>query len=120
MAPMIKRRASSKTDAAAAFEKAAAKKKPQAHFFRLYVAGSSQRSLRAVKKIKEICERELSGGYTLEIIDLYQQPARAIADQIIAAPTLVRRLPEPIRLVGDLSDDQKVMSLFNFQKMKGS
>jgi circadian clock protein KaiB len=116
---MIKRRANAKAETSAgAFEKAAAKKKPQAHFFRLYVAGSSQRSLRAVKKIKEICEKELSGHYTLEIIDLYQQPARAIADQIVAAPTLVRRLPEPIRLVGDLSDDQKVLSLFNLQKTK--
>lgn len=54
--------------------------------------------------------------YTLEIIDLYQQPARAIADQIVAAPTLVRRLPEPIRLVGDLSDDEKVLSLFKYRK----
>ena len=95
-----------------AFEKAAARRKPDAHLFRLYIAGSSERSLRAVKKIKEICEKELQGLYTLEIIDLYQQPARAIADQIVAAPTLVRRLPEPIRLVGDLSDDAKVMALF--------
>lgn len=54
--------------------------------------------------------------YTLEIIDLYQQPARAITDEIVAAPTLVRRLPEPIRLVGDLSDEQKVMALFKFRK----
>jgi circadian clock protein KaiB len=69
-----------------------------------------------VKKIKEICEKELRGVYTLEIIDLYQQPARAIADQIVAAPTLVRRRPEPIRLVGDLSDDEKVMALFKSKK----
>lgn len=83
--------------------------------FRLYIAGSSERSLRAVRKIKEICETELQGTYTLEIIDLYQQPARAIADQIVAAPTLVRRLPEPIRLVGDLSDDSKVKALFQLK-----
>lgn len=82
------------------------------HLFRLYIAGSSPRSLRAIKKIKEICENEIRGLYTLEIIDLYKEPARAIADQIVAAPTLVRRLPEPIRLVGDLSDDEKVMALF--------
>jgi circadian clock protein KaiB len=96
----------------------AAARKPEVHFFRLYIAGSSQRSLRAVKKIKEICEKEIHGLYTLEIIDLYQQPARAIADQIVAAPTLVRRLPEPIRLVGDLSDDAKVMALFQ-NRMSG-
>jgi circadian clock protein KaiB len=109
---MIKRRVTPKSALAQkAFEKAITRK-PDAHLFRLYVAGTSERSLRAVKKIKEICERELQGKYTLEIIDLYQQPARAFADQIIAAPTLVRRLPEPVRLVGDLSDDAKVMALF--------
>jgi circadian clock protein KaiB len=115
---MIKRRATpSRAITQKAFEKAA-KVKPDAHFFRLYIAGSSERSLRAVKKIKEICEKELQGLYTLEIIDLYQQPARAIADQIVAAPTLVRRLPEPIRLVGDLSNDEKVMSLFRTRYSK--
>jgi len=76
------------------------------------IAGGSQRSLRAVKKIKEICEKEIHGLYTLEIIDLYQQPARAYRRPDCRAPTLVRRLPEPIRLVGDLSDDEKVMALF--------
>jgi circadian clock protein KaiB len=90
--------------------------KPQGHLFRLYIAGSSHRSLRAVKRIKEICEKELPGLYTLEIIDLYQEPARAITDQIVAAPTLVRRLPEPIRLVGDLSDEEKVIALFKYPK----
>lgn|SRR5690242_7785339 len=110
---MIKRRVTPKAGTSQkSFEKAASKRKAATHLFRLYIAGSSERSLRAVKKIKEICETELQGMYTLEIIDLYQQPARAIADQIVAAPTLVRRLPEPIRLVGDLSDDAKVMALF--------
>jgi circadian clock protein KaiB len=112
---MLKRRITRKTDAPVAFNKAS-KSKPQGHLFRLYIAGSSQRSLRAVKRIKEICEQELPGLYTLEIIDLYQQPARAIADQIVAAPTLVRRLPEPIRLVGDLSNDEKVLELFKYRK----
>ena len=110
---MIKRRTNRESDASKnAFEKAASRRKPEAHLFRLYIAGSSPRSLRAVKKIKEICEKEIHGLYTLEIIDLYQEPARAIADQIVAAPTLVRRLPEPVRLVGDLSDDEKVLALF--------
>jgi len=109
---MIKRRATPNRASEKSFEKAVARRKPEAHLFRLYIAGSSERSLKAVKKIKEICEKELQGLYTLEIIDLYQQPARAIADQIVAAPTLVRRLPEPVRLVGDLSDEKKVMALF--------
>jgi circadian clock protein KaiB len=114
---MIKRRINQASGASErAFEKAVSKRKPEAHLFRLYIAGSSPRSLRAVKKIKEICEKEIRGLYTLEIIDLYQQPARAIADQIVAAPTLVRRLPEPVRLVGDLSDDEKVLALFKGRK----
>lgn len=112
---MIKRRSTPKIKASEAFKKTS-RPKPQGHLFRLYIAGSSQRSLRAVKRIKEICEKELPGLYTLEIIDLYQQPARAIADQIVAAPTLVRRLPEPIRLVGDLSNEDKVLALFKFRK----
>jgi circadian clock protein KaiB len=109
---MMPRRVTPKSRAAQkSFEKAAAKHSAR-HLFKLYIAGTSERSLRAVKRIKEICERELDGMYTLEIIDLYQQPSRAIADQIVAAPTLVRRLPEPVRLVGDLSDEAKVMALF--------
>jgi len=113
---MIKRRITHRPGASEkAFEKAV-KRKPEAHLFRLYIAGSSPRSLRAVKRIKEICEKEIRGLYTLEIIDLYQEPARAIADQIVAAPTLVRRLPEPVRLVGDLSDEEKVLALFNHQR----
>lgn len=110
---MSKRRRMSRIDGSEAFEKAA--RKPQGHLFRLYIAGNSHRSVRAVKKIKEICEKEIPGLYTLEIIDLYQDPKRAIADQIVAAPTLVRRLPEPIRLVGDFSDEQKVMALFQYR-----
>jgi circadian clock protein KaiB len=114
---MLPRRANPKSGASQkAFEKAVSKGKAGTHLFRLYIAGSSERSLRAVKKIKEICEAELQGIYTLEIIDLYQQPARAIADQIVAAPTLVRRLPEPVRLVGDLSDDSKVRALFQTKR----
>lgn len=110
---MTKRRHTSRIEGSGIFDKAAGK--PQPHLFRLYIAGNSHRSVRAVKKIKEICEKEIPGLYTLEIIDLYQDPKRAIADQIVAAPTLVRRLPEPIRLVGDFSDEQKVMALFQYR-----
>lgn len=110
---MSKRRHTLRIDGSEAFERAV--RKPQAHLFRLYIAGNSHRSVRAVKKIKEICEKEIPGLYTLEIIDLYQDPKRAIADQIVAAPTLVRRLPQPIRLVGDFSDEQKVIALFQYR-----
>ncbi len=111
---MLKRRPTREVNVLDAFDNAS-KPKEQGHLFRLYIAGNSPRSIRAVKRIKEICERELPGHYTLEIIDLYQQPARAIADEIVAAPTLVRRMPQPIRLVGDFSDEQKVMTLFNYR-----
>lgn len=110
---MIKRRHKSHVDGTEAFERAV--RKPRSHLFRLYIAGNSHRSVRAIKKIKAICEKEIPGLYTLEVIDLYQEPARAIADQIVAAPTLVRRLPEPIRLVGDFSDEQKVIALFQYR-----
>ena len=110
---MSKRRHAPRINGSEAFEKAV--RKPQTHLFRLYIAGNSYRSVKAIKKIKEICEKELHGLYTLEVIDLYQEPARAIADQIVAAPTLVRRLPEPIRLVGDFSDEQKVIALFKYR-----
>ena len=106
----MRKRGPQRFDVSKAFKKAALK--PQAHLFRLYIAGGSHRSLQAVKRIKQICEQEIPGHYTLEVIDLYQDPARAIADQIVAAPTLVRRLPEPVRLVGDFSDDSKVLELF--------
>ena len=110
---MIKRAKSHKPTATQeAFERASLGRKRKKHLFCLYIAGTTQRSLRAVRKIKELCERELKGIYALEIIDLYQQPARAILDQIVAAPTLVRNLPLPIRLVGDLTNDAKVLSLF--------
>ncbi len=111
---MINRRPTRKSDAFGALKKSS-RAKPKGHLFRLYIAGSSPRSLRAIKRIKEICEKELPGLYTLEVIDLYQQPERAFADQIVAAPTLVRRLPEPIRLVGDLSDEKKVLELFKYR-----
>ena len=79
---------------------------------RLYVAGSTTRSLMAVKNIRQICESHLgSGQYELEVIDIYVHPELAAAAQIIAAPTLVKLLPEPCRrAIGDLSNEAKVLS----------
>jgi circadian clock protein KaiB len=75
------------------------------HELRLYVAGSSPRSLRAVQNVKRICEAELAGHYSLEVIDIYKEPHRASEDQIVAIPTLVKQAPGLIRrLIGDLSD----------------
>jgi circadian clock protein KaiB len=77
---------------------------------RLYVAGQTPRSLRAIDNIQRICENEIVGRYHIEIIDLVQDPKRARDDEIIAVPTLVRQLPRPLRkIIGDLSDTSKVL-----------
>jgi circadian clock protein KaiB len=78
---------------------------------RLYVAGSTPQSSRAITNLKAICEANLPGRYALTVIDLYEQPARAREDQIIVAPTLVRQAPLPIRrIVGDLSNTARVLA----------
>ena len=80
------------------------------YVLRLYVTGQTPRSLRAIENIKRICEKHLSGRYDLEVIDIYQHPSLAAGERIIAAPTLVKSLPAPIRrFVGDLSDTEKVL-----------
>ena len=77
---------------------------------RLYVAGTSPKSLRAIQNAKEICDEHLAGRYELEIIDIFQQPTLAKDDQILAVPTLIKRLPAPLRrFIGDLSDRKVVL-----------
>lgn len=77
---------------------------------RLYVAGQTPKSLTAFANLKKICEEHLPGRYTIEIIDLLQQPQLAAGDQIVAIPTLVRKLPEPLRkIVGDLSNTERTL-----------
>jgi circadian clock protein KaiB len=77
---------------------------------RLYVAGQSPRSVRALENLRVVCDEHLSGRYRVEVIDLLVNPALARGDEIIAVPTLVRKLPEPIRkIIGDLSDTESVL-----------
>lgn len=77
---------------------------------RLFVAGATEHSARAIANIKEVCEAYLKGRYELEVVDLYQQPAMAREEQIIAAPTLLKKLPLPVRrLIGDLSTTERVL-----------
>ena len=77
---------------------------------RLYVAGTSDRSIRAVENVTRVCESRLAGHYDLEVIDIYQTPAAAEAGQVIAAPTLVKSLPEPLRrIVGDLANESVLL-----------
>jgi circadian clock protein KaiB len=77
---------------------------------RLYVAGQTAKSLTAFENLKKICEEHLAGQYHIEVIDLLEQPQLARGDQIIALPTLVRKLPTPIRkIIGDLSNTERVL-----------
>ena len=98
--------------ATAAFEEALKEKalKRARYILRLYVTGSSHRSLRAVYNLKKLCEEYLPDDYDLEVIDIYENPDAARDEQIIAAPTLVKKLPQPIRkFVGDMSNTQKIL-----------
>ena len=77
---------------------------------RLYVAGQTPKSLKAFENLKRICEEHLKDRYTIEIIDLVKNPKLAAGDQIVAIPTLVRRLPPPVRkIIGDLSNTEKTL-----------
>ena len=87
---------------------------------RLYVAGQTAKSLAALANLKEVCERYLAGKYTIEVIDLLKNPQLAQGDQIVAIPTLVRRLPEPIRkIIGDLSNTERVLVGLQLRPAKG-
>jgi circadian clock protein KaiB len=80
------------------------------YVLRLFIAGTTPKSSRAVANIKEICERDLENRYDLEVIDIYQQPALAKNEQIIAAPTLIKKLPLPLRkFIGDMSDNERLL-----------
>ena len=97
-------------DAAAAFEEAVAGEPKGTYQLRLYVAGSTPQSQRAIANIKHICESHLAGRFDLEVIDVYQQPQLTAGEQIIAAPTLIKKLPLPLRrFVGDLSNLERIL-----------
>ena len=77
---------------------------------RLYLAGHSPKSVRAVENLRRACEEHLAGRYRIELVDLLENPQLARGDEIIAVPTLVRKLPEPLRrIIGDLSDTEKLL-----------
>ena len=83
---------------------------PKFYTLRLYVAGQTKKSLAAFANLKRICEEHLSGRYRIEIVDLMENPQLARGDQILAVPTLVRRLPPPIKkIIGDLSNTDRVL-----------
>jgi circadian clock protein KaiB len=90
----------------------AQKKPPQSEIWelRLYVAGQTPRSLSAIANLKKLCEEHLPGRYNVEVVDLVKHPQLAAGDQIVAIPTLVRKLPQPLRkIVGDLRDTERAL-----------
>ena len=83
---------------------------PNFYDLRLYVAGQTPKSVAALANLKRFCEEHLAGKYKIEVVDLVENPKLARSDQILAIPTLVRRLPEPIRkIIGDLSNSERVL-----------
>ncbi len=88
----------------------AASGEPETWDLRLYVAGQTPRAIAALENLKKICEEHLAGKYNIEVVDLLQNPQLARGDQILAVPTLVRKLPEPVRkIIGDLSNTERVL-----------
>lgn len=84
--------------------------KKEMWLLRLYVAGQTPNSVRAIENIKRICEEFLKGRYALEVVDIYQQPVLAKGDQIIAVPTLIKKLPQPLRkFIGDMSATERIL-----------
>jgi circadian clock protein KaiB len=87
---------------------------------RLYVAGQTPKCIAAVRNLNDFCEEHLAGKYHIEIVDLLDDPKRARDDQILAIPTLVRKLPEPLRkIIGDLSNTERVLVGFDLKPRKG-
>lgn len=100
----------SRPDSSAAFERALQRRDTQHYVLKLYVTGQTTRSMQAITAIRAICEGHLRGRYELHVIDITQHSQLAEGEQIIAAPTLIRELPLPLRrLVGDMSNEEKVL-----------
>src|SRR5690348_9928652 len=96
--------------AAAKWEEAASARQAQSYVLRLYITGATPRSTRAIQNVRRICEQYLPGRYDLEVIDVYQQPTLAQGEQVIAASTLIKKLPLPLRkIIGDMSNEGRVL-----------
>ena len=97
-------------DSTAAFEEALSKTEDSKYVLHLYVAGMSPKSVQAIDNIKRICEEYMPGKYQLEVIDIYQNPVFAKDGQIVAAPTLIKELPPPLRkLIGSMANTERVL-----------
>jgi circadian clock protein KaiB len=119
--PARKGGAKKKEDATKQIEKAITRLGKGRFLLRLYVAGTTPRSTMAIANLKSICEEHLADRYDLEVIDIYQQPALGKGEQIIAVPTLIKKLPPPVRkLIGDMSDKEKVLIGLDIRKEDGT
>lgn len=97
----------------------ASRRSQKQYQLRLYVAGQTPKSLAAFANLKKICEEHLAGKYHIEVIDLLKKPQLATGDQILAIPTLVRKLPEPIKkIIGDLSNTERVLVGLDLREQK--
>ncbi len=106
-------------DSTKEFEKAVALRGDRKYVLRLYVTGTTPRSVSAIRNIRKICDEHLKGAYDLEVIDIYQQPVLAKGEQIIAAPTLVKKLPLPLRkFIGDMSNTERILLGLDFRPKK--
>jgi circadian clock protein KaiB len=103
-------------DATQGFERSLVSPRKKHFALGLYITGTTPQSVRAVANVKKICEEHLKGHYELEVIDLYQQPQLAQSEQIIATPTLIKKLPLPLRrIIGDLSNTERVLTGLNLR-----
>jgi circadian clock protein KaiB len=101
---------SRKTSSTKRFEEAIARKSKEKYVLKLYITGMTRRSQEALRNLEKICREYLGDNYELEVIDIYQQPTLAKGDQIIAVPTLIKKLPAPLRrLIGDLSAEDRII-----------
>ncbi len=103
------------------YERAIKRARGKSYVLRLYVAGHTPKSTRAIMNIKKICEEHLKGRYDLQVIDIYQQPVLAKGEQIIAAPTLIKKLPAPLRkFVGSMADVERILVGLDVRPLKNA
>ena len=104
-------------DSTKAFEQSSAAQQEKRYILRLYITGMTPQSMRAIANVKKICEEHLHGRYELDVVDLHQQPQLAKGEQIIAAPTLIKKLPLPLRrIIGDMSKTERVLVGLDLRK----
>jgi circadian clock protein KaiB len=95
------------------------KLKSETYLLKLYVTGMTPQSILAIENLNQICEEHLKGRYTLDVVDLYKNPALAAGEQIIAAPTLIKKLPLPLRrVIGDMSNTERVLVGLDLKALK--